>query len=74
MRALEELPSATAVTIRTYAGTADRVVADGLPEVVSCKGSWKSVAGVWDVLAPSLRVGLFVVPLDAPGFADAVVR
>ncbi|MFG1815004.1 IMP cyclohydrolase [Kribbella sp. NPDC049174] len=72
---LEELPPATAVTVRTYAGTAAQVVVDGMPEVVSCQGSWKSVAGIWDVLAPSLRVGLFVVPLDAPGFADdAVVR
>jgi hypothetical protein len=68
------LPPATAVTVRTYAGTTADVVADGVPEVVSCKGSWKSAAAIWDRLDPSLRVGLFVVPLDPPTFAAAVVR
>jgi IMP cyclohydrolase len=71
---LAQLPAATAVTVRTYAGSAAEVVADGLPEVVSCQGSWQSVAGVWDVLDPMLRVGLFVVPLNAPSFTAALVR
>jgi IMP cyclohydrolase len=71
---LAELPPATGVTVKTYAGSAADVVADGVPEVVSCKGSWESVAGLWDLLDPALRVGLFVVPLNAPSFTAAVVR
>jgi IMP cyclohydrolase len=62
---LAELPSATAVTVKTYGGSVDEVIADGVPEVVSCNGSWESVADqVWEVLDPSLRVALFVAPLD----------
>lgn len=70
---LAELPMATAVTVKTYAGSTADVIADGMPEVVSCKGSWQSVADIWDVLDPTLRVGLFVVPLNAPDFSDAVL-
>jgi hypothetical protein len=71
---LEELPPATAVTIKTYGGTAAEVITDGLPEVVSCKGSWGSVADVlWDVLDPALRLSLFVAPLDAPTFDASLI-
>jgi IMP cyclohydrolase len=71
---LAELPPATAVTVKTYAGTTADVIADGAPEVVSCQDSWESLTGIWDLLDPSLRVGLFVVPLNAPSFTAAVVR
>jgi hypothetical protein len=41
---------------------------------VSIGSGWQDVAdGVWNALAPSLRVTLFVVPLAAP-FSAAVVR
>ncbi|MFI7061714.1 IMP cyclohydrolase [Kribbella sp. NPDC050124] len=70
---LAQLPLATAVTVKTYGGSTSAVVADGLPEIVSCKDSWRSVAGLWDVLDPSIRVGLFVVPLNAPNFERAVL-
>jgi hypothetical protein len=70
---LAQLPPATAVTVKTYAGDVADVVADGVPEVVSCQGSWQSVADVWDVLEPSLRVALLVVPLNAPTFEPAIL-
>ncbi|MGY4773269.1 IMP cyclohydrolase [Kribbella sp. CWNU-51] len=72
---IPELPPATAVTISTYAGTAAGVIASGIPEVVSTDAAWTSVADlVWGRLDPGLRVALFVVPLDAPSFADAIQR
>jgi IMP cyclohydrolase len=71
---LAELPPATAVTVKTYAGSTTNVVADGTPEVVSCQGSLEAVAGIWDLLDPSLRVGLFVVSLNAPSLTAAVIR
>ena len=72
---LAELPPATAVTISTYAGTAAGVIISGIPDVVSTDTAWTSVADlVWGRLDPALRVALFVVPLDAPTFAAAVLR
>lgn len=70
---LAQLPVATAVTVKTYAGNTTAPTADGVPEIVSWKDSWRSVAGLWDVLEPSLRVGLFVVPLNAANFERAVL-
>jgi hypothetical protein len=71
---LEELPTATAVTIKTYGGTAADVSTDGLPELVSCRGSWGSAADVlWAALDPALRVALFVAPLDAPAFESSQI-
>ncbi|MEV0288424.1 hypothetical protein AB0H36_30270 [Kribbella sp. NPDC050820] len=40
---------------------------------MSWKDSWRSVAGLWYVLDSSLRVGLFVVPLNAASFEPAVL-
>lgn len=72
---IPELPPATAVTISTYAGTAAEVVTSGIPVVVSTGPAWTSVADlVWGQLDPGLRVALFVAPLDAPSFADAIQR
>jgi hypothetical protein len=50
------------------------VIGDGAPEVVSCQSSWESLTDIGDLLDPTLRVGLFVVPLDAPTFTAAVVH
>ena len=70
-----ELPSATAVYVSTYAGTAADVITSGLPEVVTAHSSWHEVAdSVWDALDPSLRVALFVVPLGAATFGAAILR
>lgn len=70
-----ELPSATAVYVSTYAGTAAGVITSGIPEVVTAHSSWQEVAdSVWDALDPSLRVALFVVPLGAATFGAAILR
>jgi len=71
---LAALPPATAVTIKTYGGTAADVITDGVSEVVACKGSWESAADLLcGALDPALRVALFVAPLHAPSFEAAPI-
>ncbi|MDX6237280.1 MAG: hypothetical protein QOG10_2095 [Kribbellaceae bacterium] len=61
----------TAVMTTTYAGTAEQVVTDGQPRTVAVPSGWNSLAEIlWDLLNPTLRVAVVVVPLHTGSFRD----
>lgn len=65
------IESGSAVMTTTYAGTAEQVVTDGQPRTVAVPAGWNSLAEMlWDLLNPTLRVAVVVVPLHTGSFRD----
>ncbi|NEA31025.1 IMP cyclohydrolase [Streptomyces sp. SID13031] len=72
---LRRSEEATAGVVTTYSGTADEVVTDGYPVVVSVDAEWETLPDLlWNRLDPALRVALAVIPLNAETFEDAILR
>jgi hypothetical protein len=72
---LRRSEEATAGVVTTYSGSADQVVTDGYPVVVSVEAEWETLPDLlWDRLNPDLRVALVVIPLITDTFEDAIIR
>ncbi|WP_157630789.1 IMP cyclohydrolase [Kribbella catacumbae] len=72
---LRRSEEATAGVVTTYSGSADQVVTDGYPVVVSVEAEWETLPDLlWDRLNPALRVALVVIPLLTDTFEDAIAR